>query len=298
MLAWLPGPPLAVTDRLALEAVSARAALLGDVDHGPFPQGRRGELQILSGGAEVRIVLGGPVASAASLADLRSLWNGAPDYNGSFLSKAYDLAVSEALRVLARSDNTGFAPAAADGDGEAAEVRDEEPDQDDHNLQDVLDDLNSEDPEAGAQALVWNSRLGREVATVRPDLANVAGVIIADLWWRLQGEIEQMLTALAVLSAGAAARDAVEEAEALLVKGWKVFWQYQSERATSDWCLIGDRIAPLLQAWAMLDLGAFAFATILGAEGWSATPNQPVEGVSSTELVCRQLPAGVQPHRM
>lgn len=285
MLAWLDGLAPAVTDRLVLEAVSARAALLGDVALGPpFRPVRRGHLQLLPDGKEVRIILGGPVASAASFDRLRSRWNGAPDWNRESLGRRLDEGLSQATRAAARGEDPVHLMATDDDD-------------DDYDLTHLLLDLESRTPEAGVQALVFRPWLGSQLATARPDLACLAGTAMTDgNWYRFDGDIEQMLTALAELSAGTAVSGTIEDAEALLVKGWKMFHAYQEEEATSDSLLIGERFAPLLQAWAVLDLGAFAFATLLAAGGWAVTDQGDNKTADAAELVCRPLPVNARSH--
>lgn len=289
MLLWLGGPSPAVLDRLALEAVSARAVLLGDVALGPpFPPSRRGRVAVLSEGAEVRIVLVGPAASAVPFAYLRSVWNVGPDQNRAWLRDRLDRGVRKALSVATPVPDAVF----EDGDEDS---------DDDYDLGLLLVDLEGERWDEALAALIVRPWLCAELASARPDLLRKTGQRLADAWYELLVEpgdfaLEQLLTALSVLSAGAAAGGAVQDAEELLAQGWTVLYEFQTQQATSDFWIVGPLIAPLLQAWSVVDLGAFAFLTLLASGGWTITDQQTNAAVDAVELVCRPLVAGPQLH--
>lgn len=135
-----------------------------------------------------------------------------------------DFAVRHALAAVALSE-------AADTD--VLNGSDDE-DADEVDVDDQLVVLATDPKCAGPRALLSHPWLGSHVAVARPDLSRRLGDGIVAEWEKLEShDIEDALEALSSLAAGAARLGRLNDAEALLVSGWKMFRQYQSSQATS-----------------------------------------------------------------
>lgn len=280
-LAWVDGHPASIVARVAMEATAARYHLLSLAAPQPeefeVPKGDVWTADHPDGVMEVCIALAEPVTTAARLPSLRSYWNCAPLWNRQHLASSLDRVIEQARLATARSN-----PGGELGCGPAD-------DPDDPWYEEPVDPgawltvMSNDGDGAGLADFVYNLWLAPHLARARPELLLETGKRLADYFGNVH-DIEHLLDAVAHLVAAALKCGRTGDAGLLLIEAWTLYVHYQTEQATSDAGMVADRIAPVLTAWSMMDVGAWALATMLASDVWVVTISEPG---SPATVTCR-----------